>query len=375
MVRSWVTASISFSSSSPNSRMSSPTTKSIYLDNARNVKLGQRPCLRPSRSRRSNSARCVARIRIERRIASGIPATDTGRILPHPGVVIPSGYGRCVLGAQLDLFDARNIQIEDARRVLAEGRAEDACRELTRLHNSYPEDPGIATELSFARTLVRRLGEIEAMAPGERPRWLVELARGAAAGVRASLLRRAAVELRQASGPTALIDGKPASVFLLEAGDPHTAWTIAAEAVRDSPRARFLSYLADVEHRLDHRSRSRARYREALALDPYDVDWEAVADDDVKALPEIARTELELEDGVAWAAPVGVVMRVLPAGDPPPSSAPSDGVADRHPPALRHAREFLGALVRASHDRGAIDARRQMRALAPQLLAAYLEPR
>jgi hypothetical protein len=212
------------------------------------------------------------------------------------------------------------------------------------------------------------------MAPGERPRWLVELARGAVTGVRASLLRRAAIDLREASGPTAMVDGKPASVLLLEAGDAHTAWTVAAEAVRDSPRARFLSYLADVEHRLDHRSRSRARYREALALDPYDVDWEAVADDDVKALPEIAETELELEDGVAWAAPVGVVMRVLPTGDPPPSSAPADDVADRPPPALGHAREFLRALVRATQDRGAnaIGARRQMRALAPQLLAAYL---
>ncbi len=281
-----------------------------------------------------------------------------------------------MLAAQLDLFDARNLRLEDARRALAEGRAEDACRELVRLRNSYPDDPGIAAELSFALTLVRRLGEIEAMAPAERPRSLMDLARGTATGVRGWLLRRAAGELRHASGPTALLDDKAASALLLEAGDPHTAWTIAAEAVRDSPRARFLSYLADVEHRLDHRSRSRARYRAALALDPYDVDWDAVAADDVKSLPEIARTELELEDGVAWAAPVGVVMRVLPIGDPPSSASP-DGVQDHHPPALGHAREFLRALVRATQDRGAnaIDARRQMRALAPQLLAAYLETR
>jgi hypothetical protein len=294
-----------------------------------------------------------------------------------------------VLGAQLDLFDARNIRLEDARRALGEGRADDACHELAQLQGSYPTDPGIAEELSFVRSLVRRLGEIEAMDPAQRPRCimelaeLAELARGAGAGVRSWLLRRAAIELRQASGPTALLDGKAASVLLLEAGDPHTAWTIAAEAVADSPRARFLSYLADVEHRLDHRSRSRARYREALALDPYDVDWDAVADEDVKSLPEIARSELELEDGVAWAAPVGVVMRVLPAGDPPALSASSalsaspDGAPSPQPPALGHAREFLRALVRAAQDRGtsAIDARRQMRTLAPRLLAAYLETR
>jgi hypothetical protein len=280
-----------------------------------------------------------------------------------------------VHGAQLDLFDARNIRLEDARRVLSEGRAEEACRALAHLQNNYPLDPGIAAELSFLRTLVLRLGEIDTMDPAERPRCLVELAQLATGGGQASLLRRAAVELRQASGPTAMVDGQPASVLLLEAGDAHTAWTVAAEAVRDSPRARFLSYLADVEHRLDHRSRSRARYREALALDPYDVDWEAITDDEVKALPEIAETEFELEDGVAWAAPVGVVLQVLPVGDPPPSSGSHDTFAAPLPLALEHARDFLRALVRAAQGRGAnmIDARKRMRALAPHLLSVYLE--
>lgn len=284
-----------------------------------------------------------------------------------------------MLGTQLDLFGDRHLRLEDARRALAEGRTQDACRELFRLHGCYPEDPGVAVELDRARTLMLRLGEIEAMAPGERPRRLVELARAEAAGVRASLLRRAAVELRQAGGPAALLHDKPASVLLLEAGDAHTAWATAAEAARDSPRARFLTYLADVEYRLEHTSRARARYREALALDPYDVDWEELTDDDVKALPDIARTEFELEDGLAWAAPVGVVLRVLPIGDPPPPPpAPRDGAAGKqHPPALDHAHGFLRALVCAAQDRGvnAIAARRQMRALAPQLLAAYLERR
>jgi len=283
-----------------------------------------------------------------------------------------------VLGAQLDLFGDRHLCLEDARRALTEGRVQDACRELARLRGCYPDDPAIAAELDVAHTLLRRLGEIDAMAPGERPRLLVELARAAAGGLRPVLLRRAAVELYQAGGPTVLLDDKPASVLQLEAGDLHAAWASAVEAARDSPRARFLAYLADVEYRLAHRSRARARYREALALDPYDVDWEALADDDVQALPDIARTELELEDGLAWAAPVGVVMHVLPAGDPPPAPAPRDGVPDRrHPAALEDARGFLRALLRTTENRGAnaIDARRQMRMLAPRLFAAYLERR
>ena len=164
----------------------------------------------------------------------------------------------------------------------------------------------------------------------------------------------------------------------------HTAWATAVEAVRDSRRARFLAYLADVEHRLDHKTRALARYREALALDPYDVDWDELTNDNVKALPDIARTEFELDDGVAWTAPVGVVLHVLPVGDPPPppsSPSPAPGedapAASAAPAALEHARDFLRALVQATQDRGAnaLDARRQMRALAPQLLAAYLQAR
>lgn len=201
------------------------------------------------------------------------------------------------------------------------------------------------------------------------------LARGVVPGVRAFLLRRAAFELCR-GGPAALLDDKPASVLLLEVGDAHAAWAAADAALRHSPRARFLSYLADVEHRLDHQGRARERYRQALALDPYDVDWDELADEDVSALPDIARTELELADGVAWAAPVGVVLGVLPVGEPPGSAMPREGAADRQASALA-ARAFLAALVRASRARGAdaIDARREMRALAPQLLAAYLARR
>jgi hypothetical protein len=283
-----------------------------------------------------------------------------------------------VLGAQLDLFADRHLRTEGARRALAQGRAEDACRELAQLQRSYPDDAAIAAELDEVCTLLGRLGDIETRPLSEQPRALVALARNATASARPWLLRRAAIALREAAGSTGLIEDKPASALFLEAGDPHTAWSFAAEAVGDSPRARFLAYLADVEHRLDQRSRSRARYREALAIDPFDVDWDELADEEVKGLPDIARTELELDDGVAWAAPVGVVMKVLPLGEPPPPGTPDEPRADPgRRAALERSRGFLGALLRATHDRGAsmLDARRQMRALAPQLLAAYLENR
>ena len=177
-----------------------------------------------------------------------------------------------MLGAQLELFGDRHLRLEDARRSLAEGRLGDACAELDWLRRCYPEDAGIVTELELVRGLLDRLAEIDRLDVDNRPAALLELARSSALASRAWLLRRAAVELRAAGGPAALIDGKPASTLVLEAGDPHTAWDMAADAVGATPRTRFQAYLADVEYRLDQRWRSRARYREALALDPFDVD-------------------------------------------------------------------------------------------------------
>lgn len=277
--------------------------------------------------------------------------------------------------AQLDLFGDRHLQLEGARRALTEGRAAEASRELAHLCIHYPGDPGIAAELDLAQTLQQQLGEIDAAPTARRPALLVAAARGATAGARTLLLRRAAAELMR-DAPTALVEGRPASALLLEAGDLHAARQAAEAAAVHSPRARFLAHLADVEHRLDRASSARDRYRKALALDPHDVDWDGLADEEVRSLPDIARTELELDHGVAWAAPAGVVLGVLPPGEPPP--LPCDAAPDRPPAsALAQARRFLAALIRSMHEPGAraIDARREMRALAPRLLAAYLERR
>jgi hypothetical protein len=279
-----------------------------------------------------------------------------------------------VVETQLDLFGDRTLQLEGARRALTEGRAAEASRELARLRIHYPGDPGIAAELDLAHTVEQQLATIDAAPPARHPALLVAAARRATTGVRTLLLRRAAAELLR-DAPTALVDGRPASALLLEAGDLHAARQAAEAAAGHSPRARFLAYLADIDHRLDRASNARKRYREALVLDPHDVDWDELADEEVRSLPDIARTELELEHGVAWAAPVGVVLEVLPPGEPP--QLPCGAAESPAPSALARARRFLAALIRSMHETGtrAIDARREMRALAPQLLAVYLERR
>jgi hypothetical protein len=106
------------------------------------------------------------------------------------------------------------------------------------------------------------------------------------------------------------------------------------------------------------------RYLHALLFDPHDVLWDDLRDDEVRALPDRARYEFELDDDpVAWSAPVGVVCGILPAASrtgplEPPAAA-----------AVGRARAFVEAAARSDH----IDRRREMRRLAPTLLAEYLE--
>lgn len=281
-----------------------------------------------------------------------------------------------VRGPQLDLFAERHLRLERARRTLSEGCAGEAVRELRDLLHRYPGDLAILAALELAQDVERRLRRIDGAAVGERPGQLLALARSVPVDLQAAVLRRAAEALRH-SDPAALFDSKAASVLLLHAGDLDAAQAAAEAAANASDRARFLAYLADVEHQRGRRDRTRERYRAALALDPHDVDWDEIRDDEVRSLPGVARLEFELEDGVAWSAPVGVVLGILPLGRAPVITADADVHGGGS--SVARAQRFLAALIR---DRGGIggtaggvviDARRQMRALAPQLLAAYLE--
>jgi hypothetical protein len=116
-------------------------------------------------------------------------------------------------------------------------------------------------------------------------------------------------------------------------------------------------------------------------MNPYHIYYERIRDQEVRALPEVAQYELEIDDNPrAWSAAAGMVTGVLPihsgthamrASKPDPGEPASE--------ALARARAFVAALVgaftaRASGDQHAvIAARRAMRQFAPTLFAAYLE--
>jgi len=272
---------------------------------------------------------------------------------------------------QLDLFDHRNVALTTARAALAELRLVEARRDLIGLRARYPDDREIAQELARVQRLLVEMSDVE-LGPSEAlPSGLLDLARSATAGnARRALLRRTGQALRDARGDDGCLDEQPPGYFFLAAGDAAGARASLHRAIARAPRARFLALLADADLALGEAGVARGHYFEALLLDPFDAAIHLLADEEVRALPNVARHEMDIVgEPIAWAAAVGAVTGVLPVGRAlalPPTQ--HDGVA--------RARAFVDALRRAAATGSGADgilARREMKQHAPGLFAVYME--
>lgn len=299
----------------------------------------------------------------------------------------PAGGG----AAQLDLFSQRILQLGLTSEAIAAGRLDEAGRRLAALQARWPADPDLRGRAAQVAALERRLRGAQTLPDAARAPALLAVVRdlppadGPWDALRAVLLRRVAEALGASEGEDAALEGQPPGYYLLEAGAVAEARTslAAAVAVRRRPRALYL--LADATALLGEPGAARHLYLEALLRDPFDPALAAARDDAVRALPDVARDELDIEDEpTAWSAPVGIVTGVLPRPAAPGACSPAEAAppcAPRSPlqqQALDRARRFVEALTAASahaqrrDGEGVIEARRTMKRLAPTLFAEYL---
>ncbi len=304
---------------------------------------------------------------------------------------------------QIDLFDDRYVILARARAFLADARLDAARHELVALRERYPHDATIARELARAQALLGRFSEIDWLGADERAPALLALAReieleprecGAPSGrllsaslgalLRAALYARVAQHLSDTEGPLGLLEGWPPAFYWLAAGALDDAQASISLALRGERRARWLALAGDVALARVEAVEARRLYLQAMLLDPFDVRFEAVIDDDVRCLPDLAKNEFGiLEEPAAWAAPVGVLTDTLPARLPGMASgeeraANGAGWSAAQFDGLGRARAFLDALDRAGSGSAAdrshvIEARRTMKRLAPALFEAYME--
>jgi tetratricopeptide (TPR) repeat protein len=274
---------------------------------------------------------------------------------------------------QLGLFDDGNLRLQRVRRVLLESLdLESALEELTDLLRQGPNAEAerlAATVADLEEALAARTsrdGDLVAALLGladEVPDWL-----------RAGWHRRLTLEAEQRDGIGCGLGAETAGWHFLQAGDLKEAERSLRATVRRAPSdARSRAHLADVLHRRGQSAPARLEYGRALVDCPDAIDWEAMADREIAALPSIATSEHQVSDPApGWAAALGLVEGLLPW---PAPRLP--GVYDRSPtPPAHTGLEFhrllcLERQARSLHERAAL--RRQMKALCPSLLAAYLE--
>ena len=318
----------------------------------------------------------------------------TGRVSPNAAAPTPEPPPREeplllspeVLPGQVGLFDFQTLALGRARAAVAEGRLDEACRELDTLAARLPNDAAVLREGVEVRALMEKLARIAAPRRKQRARALLALAGELAgapeprASLRRRLLVRAAEELTREQGDAGTLEGRLAGEILIEAGALADAEVSLAAALAAKREARALYRLADAIFLRGDTAAARQRYREALLLDPFDAALLDVRDADVRALPGVVRIELEIDDEPeAWAAPAGIITGVLPwpaRGDA--AAAPGVG-EDAMPPerreALSRARGFVEALAAASTARGdaAIAVRREMKRLSAAMFEVYMD--
>jgi len=291
-----------------------------------------------------------------------------------------------VLPGQVGLFDFRSLALGRARAAVAEGRLDEACRELSALAARLPNDAAVLRERVEVHALMEKLVRIAGPRRKHRARALLALAGELAgapeprASLRRRLLVRAAAELTKEQGDAGMLEGRLAGEFLIDAGELAEAEVSLAAALAVRREARALYRHADALFLRGDTAAARRRYREALLVDPFDAALLDVRDAEVRGLPGVVRIELEIDDEPeAWAAPAGIITGVLPwpaRGDA--AAAPGVG-EDARPPerreALGRARAFVEALAAARTARGdaAITVRREMKRLSAAMFEVYMD--
>jgi tetratricopeptide (TPR) repeat protein len=288
---------------------------------------------------------------------------------------------------QVDLFHARYLHLQHARHLVARGHLALACSAYARLVRQYPDDLVLADEAHGIDAL--RAMFADALILPEDARWseLLVIAEqldrdsDMLSALRRLVLRYIATEARRVRGEDVEVAGHPLAYLWIEAGLLDEAEMLLAGAYHGASCARDVFLRADLHLLRGEHGAARACYRRALLLDPYHAYFERIRDQEIRALPDVARFELEIEDEPrAWSAAAGMVTGVLPLGPDACDMRATDlDAGSPRSEALAHARAFAAALMEASTARargdqsGVVAARRAMRQLAPTLLAAYLE--
>lgn len=272
------------------------------------------------------------------------------------------------LPGQMDLFGDRWQRAAAAHKALQSFDLEGAADGLREAVKSYPTDTSLIERVELVTKLAKTLrgARRKAKSPARAlaaiepkvPEFLAEYWH-----------RRLAELMEDEGGAGAVLDGVPAGLHWLRAGDPARAEeSLRATLEREPLDCRARGYLADALFVQERQPEARKEYRQALSLSPEQVDIRHAADIAVRDLPSVAEEDFELPgEPVEWAVAVGLIAGLFL----PPSHLPDDWVEpaalEKLPAGVQFYRWLVAEKV-ARDDAQRIACRRAMKALSPRLI-------
>ncbi len=285
----------------------------------------------------------------------------------------PVEAGSGLLPGQMDLFGDRWLRAAAAHRALETFDLETASEALRETMRSYPSDPTLQERAVLVERLGARLREVRQQ-EASPSRALAAIGPDVPTFLAKEWNRCLAEWMETEAGPGATLDGVPAGLRWLRAGDPPRAEaSLRLTLERNASDGRARGYLAEALFAQNRQHESRLLYRDALAESPAEVDLDCTTDLAVRDLPALAEQEFELPGAsIEWAAAVGLLEGVFI----PPTNLPSDWVDPAALAALPSGVRFYRWLVaeKAAKDHTArVACRRAMKALNARLLKEVLE--
>ncbi|HRI68196.1 MAG TPA: hypothetical protein PK156_28395 [Polyangium sp.] len=295
-----------------------------------------------------------------------------------------------VVAPQLDLFNQRVVGLGQVSELLRCGELAEAHRALKVLQSKLPRDPIVAEHARIISDLRHRHGALMALSPKDRAPAMLRLAReflnatGNIHEFAQALGRRATHEWCITCGDDKLLDGRLPGEWFVSGGALEDAVHSFERAAVVRYDARLAFHWADALTAMGRTAEARCRYRDAFLRDPFHDAAQNLRDDVVRSLPEIARYEIGIEEEpLAWAAPVGMVVGVLPR--PTDATLEYEGAectcTSTQREALQRARKFAVLLMKISQSNARKDAdlqielRREMKNSCPELFQVLLRRR
>jgi hypothetical protein len=259
----------------------------------------------------------------------------------------------------MSLFDGVGHHLRRIADLAAGSRFDEAIAAAERSATAVPEATAwrlrlqeLSESLREARDDAGRLAELaERWSLGSQQRGLPA---SLASAIVSGLYGAAAAALEQ-TAPGAVHEGRPAGWYWLKANRPDEAEkSLEATVALHNCRGVALVLLGNIAHDAREAAKARLHYRRAYITDPFKVPTDDIKDDAVKALLDDAQ-ELQLRPPEPWVPLVGFARGVLPLV--------------REMSIHAEAARFQALLDR----RSAVEARKEMKALAPELFKLLME--